>query len=381
MKSVEWSARMLDRSGIEQLVREFLIPGAIRELAPYGNGLINDTWLSRWDYQGVTRRFLHQRINQAVFSRPDQVMENISRVTRHMQAKMKASGIQDAQRRCLGIVPDRSGALCIRDQEGGYWRCYQFIEGATSLTGVHDPATAFRIGEALGRFHALLVDLPPPPLHEVIPGFHDMQFRYRQFDEAIEADPRGRKTSTLSECSILQGERSRGSILMKALRAGSIPWRTTHNDTKLDNILVDAESGEVLCLIDLDTVMQGSPLFDFGDLVRTLTAGCREDETDLSKVGFNLPLFNALLQGYCLEARSFLTKDEMALLGEAGRNLAQIMAVRFLADYLQGDRYYRVDRPDHNLDRCRNQLAFMAAMDARQKELAACVAEAMAAVP
>jgi Ser/Thr protein kinase RdoA (MazF antagonist) len=279
------------------------------------------------------------------------------------------------------IVPDRSGCSFVRDSEGGYWRSYQFIENALSLEKVDDPMMASRIGAALGRFHALLADLPDPPLHEVITGFHDMERRYSLFDKVLAVDALGRRANVQMECAYLGSELHRGSRLVKGLHTGCLPWRTSHNDTKLDNILVDTCSGGVLCLIDLDTVMQGSPLFDFGDLVRTLTAGCREDETDLSKVGFNINLFRALLQGYCSEARSILTVEETALLGEAGRNLAQIMALRFLTDYLQGDRYYRIERPDHNLERCRNQLAFMAALDAQQKQLEECVAEAIAGFP
>jgi hypothetical protein len=373
---------------LEKLLDEsqFAIPGFRESLVPLGNGHINDTFLSTWN-QGIPCnqgapwnhgdakvRYTHQRINSQVFEKPNEVMENILRVTGHIRNKLAAEGQGDRDRRTLTVIPSRGGEPWVRDAEGGWWRSYRFIEHACSHELARSPEEGRLLGRSIGRFQNQLADLGGERLHETIPGFHNMETRYARFHNARRRDILRRAGTCGAEIDFLLRNEERGGILVRALREGEIPERVCHNDTKMNNILLDAASGEALCVIDLDTVMPGSSLFDAGDLIRTVTARAREDEQDLSAMRFDPAFFKALLEGYVSEARNFLVPREYALLCEAGRNITQIMALRFLTDYLEGDHYYRVQRPLHNLDRCRSQIALIRSMDSQWEE-----AEAIAA--
>ncbi len=361
----------------EEIVSAFDIPGSCVSIVPFGKGHINDTYLSSWrsaalggaDARGGERRYIHQRINDKVFRRPDQVMENIARVTAHLARALRREGADDIERRTLAVVPARSGESWHRDRRGGWWRTYLFIGGTRAEDRVESTGQARLLGAAIGKFQLMLADLPPPPLHETIPSFHDMRFRYRQLDEALAADRMGRARSVGPELEFFAANRERGSALAEGLERGSLPARICHNDAKLNNILLDEASGEALCVVDLDTVMPGTALFDFGDLVRTVASTAEEDETNLARITFDIDLYGALLAGYLSEAAGFLVPAETALLAEAGRNLAQIMGLRFLADYLAGDVYYKIDRAAHNLDRCRGQIALVRSMDASREDI------------
>ncbi|MCE1195066.1 aminoglycoside phosphotransferase family protein [bacterium] len=350
-----------------EIVSAFAIPGDCVSIVPFGKGHINDTYLSRWrgaDGAGPAAGYLHQRINDKVFRRPDQVMENIARVTAHLAEALRREGLGDIGRRTLTVVPARSGENWHRDRAGGWWRTYRFIGGTRAEDRVESSAQTGLLGAAIGGFQRMLADLPPPPLHETIPSFHDMRYRYRQLDGALAADAAGRAAGVGAELAFFAANRERGSALMEGLENGALPARICHNDAKLNNILLDDATGEALCVVDLDTVMPGTALFDFGDLVRTVAATAAEDETDLARITFDAGQYRALLAGYLSEAAGFLVPAEAALLAEAGRNLAQIMGLRFLTDYLAGDVYYKTERPSHNLDRSRNQIALIRSMDA-----------------
>ncbi|HWR11941.1 MAG TPA: aminoglycoside phosphotransferase family protein [Rectinemataceae bacterium] len=351
------------------IVGEFSIAGVCEEIRPFGGGHINDTFLSSWRDGGGIARYIHQRVNDKVFRRPDEVMENILRVTSHIRGELSASGVDDVERRTLTVLPARSGLPWFRDAEGGWWRTYRFIERTHSRDCVASAEQAAMLGAAIGDFQAMLADMPPPRLRETIPAFHDMEKRYERFDEAAAADVRGRAAAAAPEILFMAENRNRGGALARAMRAGLLPARICHNDAKLNNILLDDDTSEALCVVDLDTVMPGTVLFDFGDLVRTVASTAPEDETDLSRVGFSLELFRALLAGYLSKAGAFLVPAEKELLGEAGRSLAQIMGLRFLTDFLEGDVYYKISRPSHNLDRCRNQIAFIRSMDAASGDI------------
>jgi len=361
----------------EEIVSAFGIPGSCVAIVPFGKGHINDTYLSTWRSaapdgaaeRGGERRYIHQRINDKVFRRPDQVMENIARVTAHLDRALRREGADDIERRTLTVVPARSGESWHRDRQGGWWRTYLFIGRTRAEDRVESPGQARLLGAAIGKFQRMLADLPPPPLHETIPSFHDMRFRYLQLDEALAADRMGRARSVCPELEFFAENRERGSVLAEGLERGSLPARICHNDAKLNNILLDETSGEALCVVDLDTVMPGTALFDFGDLVRTVASSAEEDEADLARITFDIDLYGALLSGYLSEAAGFLVPAETALLAEAGRNLAQIMGLRFLADYLAGDVYYKIGRESHNLDRCRSQIALVRSMDAARNDI------------
>jgi Ser/Thr protein kinase RdoA (MazF antagonist) len=346
-------------------IHRFALYGEFETAAPFGTGHINETFVSRWNQAGSTARYLHQRINEKVFARPDQVMENIQRVTAHIARKLMAEGSAGWSRRVLTVVPALDGKPWVRDGEGGWWRTYLFIEGTHSLELADSPAAAAFLGRSAGLFQKQLADLGGERLHETIVDFHNMETRYRRFYQALAEDALNRAGEVAPEIAFMKENENRGAVLIRALREGRIPERICHNDTKMNNILIDNADSRALCLTDLDTVMPGSSLFDVGDLIRTVTTRSREDEQDLSRVVFDPGYFEALLGGYLSEAAAFLTAEEKQLLAEAGRSFAQIMGLRFLTDYLEGDHYYHIARPGHNLDRCRNQIALIKSMDAQ----------------
>jgi Ser/Thr protein kinase RdoA (MazF antagonist) len=350
---------------LTEMIHQFLIYGDFEGAAPFGSGHINDTFVSRWNQAGIPVRYIHQRINSRIFLRPDQVMENIQRVSAHIGTKLKNAGMKDRSRRTMTVVPGRDGKPWVRDAEGGWWRTYLFIEATHAKEFAVTAEEAAFLGKSVGNFQKQLADIPPPRLHETIPDFHNMESRYRRFYDALGKDILNRAKGIQEEIVFMEANEERGCLLIRALREGRIPERICHNDTKMNNILIDNAGGEALCLADLDTVMPGTALFDLGDLIRTVTAGTAEDERDLSRVDFDLAFFKALLEGYLPEAGDFLMEEERKLLTESGRNMTHIMALRFLTDYLEGDHYYHIARKDHNLDRCRNQLALIKSIDAK----------------
>jgi len=350
-------------TGIREVLGRFDIAGECLEIQPFGTGHINATYASRWRRGLESVRYIHQRINDAVFKRPDQVMENIYRVTSHLYSAWKTEGVPDPERRTLTVIPARDGKPWVNDEKTGWWRTYAFVEGSCSMENAESSGQARLLGAAVGKFQKQLASLPPPRLHEAITHFHDMEWRYQRFHEALKADPKDRVREVSVELGFMLENEERGSILSTSLRTGSLPERICHNDTKMNNMLFDLTKETVLCVADLDTVMPGTVLYDFGDLVRTVTTRAREDERDLSTVIFNLDYFEALLEGYLSEAGEFLDERELDLLAEAGRSMTQIMAIRFLTDFIEGDHYYHVAYPGHNLDRARNQIALIGSMD------------------
>ncbi|MDR3191457.1 MAG: aminoglycoside phosphotransferase family protein [Treponema sp.] len=348
-----------------EVLSRFAIYGEFESVEPFGSGHINNTYRSRWNQAGVRVHYTHQRINEKVFVRPHEVMENIERVTKHIAEKLEREGVAGRSRRVLSVVPSRDGKLWVRDDSGGWWRTYLFIEGTHSLEVAHSPEEALVLGKSVGRFQKQLADLAGPRLHETIPDFHNMEKRYARFHDAVSKDAYNRVKDVGPEIAFMLENEERGAVLIRALKNGGLPERICHNDTKMNNILIDDKDNQVRCVVDLDTVMPGTSLFDLGDLIRTVTTRAEEDERDLARVEFDAAYFEALLDGYVSEAAEFLTPREKEWLAESGRNITQIMGLRFLTDYLEGDRYYRVSRPGHNLDRCRNQIALIRSLDAQ----------------
>ena len=366
------------------IFKQFAIYGDLQSFKAFGGGHINSTYLSVWDQAGVQVRYTHQRINKAVFKQPEQVVANIRQVTEHIAAKLGANaGNTPAEtdipisRRVLRLIPTRSGQFFYIDPAGEYWRTYLFIEHASTFEVMESPELAHKVGAAVGAFQHQLADYAGAPLYETIPDFHNMHSRYAQLDAAVARDSAGRLASVRTELAFLEENRARGMILSDGLADGSLKRGITHNDTKLNNILFDDATGEAICLIDLDTVMPGTILFDTGDLIRTASNTACEDEQNLSLVRCNREIFAALTGGYLHAAGGFLTAYEKSLIAESGRVLTQIMAVRFLTDYLNGDVYYKISRPTHNLDRARTQIALMQSMDSQWEQLLHCVEQAM----
>jgi hypothetical protein len=342
---------------------EFDFGGKVLSASPYGSGHINDTFVTVVEATPGPRRFVLQRINHLVFKQPDLLMENVERVCAHAHAKLRAAGVPDAHRRALRLIPTKLGKSWHIDAQGNRWRCYDFIEGATGHDVVRSPAQAESAAKAFGAFQSLLADLPGGRLHETIPDFHHTPARFARFQAALAADAHGRAAAAVPEIAFALARADEVNVVVDALRDGTLPERVTHNDTKLNNVLLDDATQEGVCVIDLDTVMPGSALYDFGDLVRTSTSPAAEDETDLSKVTMQLPMFEALVRGYLSSARGFLTPREKELLPFAGKLITFEIGLRFLTDWLEGDTYFKIKRPTHNLDRARTQFKLVASIE------------------
>ncbi|MDD4539163.1 MAG: phosphotransferase [Lentisphaeria bacterium] len=343
----------MTNSKASEAAGQFALYGDILDAEPYGNGHINDTYLLRCRQAGTVVRYILQRLNTAIFREPEKLMGNVSRVLAHCSARL--AGQADASRRALTLVPAHDGRPFWRDAEGGCWRCYLFIEGAKSYDILETPAQAFAAAEAFGGFLALLADIGGERLQETIPHFHDTPSRLAAFDAALAADSRNRAALAKNEIAFVAATRHIAPRLLDLQAAGAIPERITHNDTKLNNVMLDDVSGAGICVIDLDTVMPGQSLFDFGDLVRTSVSPAAEDERDLRKVQLRQDVFAALVRGYLKGCDGCLTKTEVELLPFAGQLITFEIGLRFLTDFLQGDVYFKTHRDGHNLDRCRTQ--------------------------
>jgi len=349
---------------LQSIARAFAFPGEVRTADRYGSGHINDTYrVACAAARGAESLFILQRINHRIFKQPVALMENIRRATTHLGGKL--AGRSDRSRRVLQLVPARTGASCHQDAQGGYWRAYLYIAQARTFDAVESPAQARAAARAFGRFQALLADLPDPALHETIPDFHNTPKRYAAFEAAVSADVAGRAALARPE---IEFARRRAAITRGLLDAG-LPQRVTHNDTKLNNVLIDEMTGEGICVIDLDTLMPGLALYDFGDMVRTATSPAVEDERDLSKVTMQFPMFEALVRGYLEEAGGFLTPAERGLLAFSGKLITFEIGLRFLTDFLSGDVYFRVHREHHNLDRCRTQFRLVESIEEQEARM------------
>ena len=355
------------------VARHFALLGDYVSAPPYGSGHINDTFALEMDQGGKSVRYVLQRINHNIFRNPDGLMRNVERVCRHAQAKLAQAGRADASRRALTLVPTRDGRGWYVDPRGNHWRCYVFVERATGHDVIRNADQAFQAAKAFGAFQALLADLPGDRLIETIPNFHHTPSRYAAFAAALAKDAHGRAKEAAPEIAFAQARAHEVGTIVEAMARGEIPERVTHNDTKLNNVLLDNESQEGICVIDLDTVMPGSALYDFGDLVRTSTSPAAEDETDLSKVTMQLPMFEALVQGYLASAGGFLTPRERELLPFAGKLITFEIGLRFLTDWLEGDVYFKVKRPRHNLDRLRTQFKLVESIEAQLPAMQALV--------
>ena len=348
------------------IIREFAVSGEPTDIRPYGTGHINDTYLARCT--GGT--YILQRLNTNIFRQPELLMENFRRVTSHIADKIAAAKKRGDNRRkeTLQLVANRrDGAPFFRDAEGGFWRCYVFVDRAVTYDIIETPEQAAMGAAAFGEFQSDLADLPGR-LNETIPDFHNTPKRLAALKQAIRGDRMGRLKEVGREVDFLLAHERDCSRLLELQRDGLIVERITHNDTKLNNVLIDETAGAGICVIDLDTTMPGLPHYDFGDMLRTGTSPAAEDERDLSKVGMRFEMFEALLRGYLSTAGAFLNPIEKELLPFSGILLTLETGIRFLTDYLDGDVYFKIHRPGHNLDRCRTQIELVRSME---KQMAA----------
>ena len=336
------------------------IVGAVR----FGSGHINDTFCVHIQPgEDPCRRFILQRISANAFHHPEQVMSNIVGITSYLKKEIAAQG-GDPERETLSLCAARDGAYFHTDPEGGAWRVYPFVEGTMCLQSADTPQRFATSARAFGKFQRMLKDYPADTLYETIPHFHDTEDRLAKLKAAVAADPLGRVKDVKAELDFVAARERDCSVVCQALREGELPLRVTHNDTKLNNVLLDRETGEALCVIDLDTVMPGLSVNDFGDSIRFGANHCAEDERDLSKVNFDLDLFDAYTQGFLEGAGGALTDGELEYLPWGARLITLECGMRFLTDYLEGDKYFRIQRPGQNLDRCRTQFKLVADMEA-----------------
>ncbi|MBQ9132659.1 MAG: aminoglycoside phosphotransferase family protein [Clostridia bacterium] len=339
------------------------------DVSAYGNGHINETYLVESHH-----RYILQKINTSIFQRPQDVMENISAVTAHLREKILANG-GDPLRETLTLVPTLDGKSYYTAPDGSAYRMYYFIEDAVSLDRADTPEIFAASAQAFGKFQRMLADFPADKLHEVISKFHDTGDRLRQFREAVERDAAGRAGSVQEEIRFVLSRGDQVTKVTDAMADGSVPLRVTHNDTKLNNVMLDAKTYRGVCVIDLDTVMPGSMLYDFGDSLRFGASTAAEDETDLDKVWFDLTYFEAFTRAFVGEVGDTMTEKERELLSFAPWLMTFECGMRFLTDYLNGDTYFRIHREHHNLDRCRTQFKLVADMESKMEQMNAIVAK------
>ena len=344
------------------------------EAQPFGSGHINDTYCAWYDQAGCRVRYIHQRVNHHVFKNPILVMENVARVTRHALASLLAEGNPEAHRRTLTCIPARDGKPYAFDPDGNLWRTYPFIEGAKGYDEIECNEQAYQAARAFGAFQNLTADLAGERLHETIPDFHHTPKRLAALEAAITENVADRANSVSSEIEFARARAADCSRITDHIASGKIPERVTHNDTKLNNVLLDLTTAEAICVIDLDTTMPGSALYDFGDMVRTAAPTTREDDPDLKHLGIRLDRFESLVRGY-LSTATFLNDAERTNLAFSGKLLTLECGIRFLTDYLNGDTYFKIKRPGHNLDRCRNQFGFVRALEENMQAMEDIVAK------
>ena len=360
----------MDQTAIREIANKFCIRGEYQDFKQNTAGLINKTFIVRSKEGDKVYHYVLQTVNTAVFTHPKELIRNISSVTDFLREKIKQSG-GDASRETLCLIPTHDGALYYIDPDGKFWRMYNYIEGARTYDLVENDEMFYRCGKGFGHFQRLLADYPADTLYPTIPRFHDTPNRLCDFKRAIEENRAGRAAQVAREIAGYLAHADFCDCVTKYIENGEVPVRVTHNDTKLNNI--DCHSGEAICVIDLDTVMPGSALYDFGDAIRYGANNAVEDEKDLSKVYLRKDLFRAFTKGFLEEASSSLTERELALIPESAVLMTLECGMRFLGDYLNGDVYFGIRYPEHNLDRARTQLKLVNDMLANLDEMHAIV--------
>jgi Ser/Thr protein kinase RdoA (MazF antagonist) len=352
---------------LKEIFDYFVTDSTFRIGEPYGSGHIHDTFRIE-TCEKEKDNFILQRLNNKIFKNIPELQRNIERVTIHLSNKLKQIPGSDIKRECLCLIRSHDGKSWIIDKDGNYWRMYIFISNHRSYNIVDSPDKAFEGGKAIGRFQAMLSDMPGGPLFETIPSFHNIEKRLQTFNLKIRENPAGRAETVGDEIKQVLQRAEEMKIILRLGNEGKIPLRITHNDTKFNNILLD-ESDKALCVIDLDTVMPGYVHYDFGDAIRTAANTASEDETDLAKIKMDINLFKAYSEGYLSETGDTLNEVEKEFLAFAPRLITYTIAVRFLTDYLDGDNYFKIHHKHHNLQRARAQLRLVKSMEEQYEEM------------
>lgn len=357
------------KANLSDILNEFQIDGIVDNALPYGTGHVNDTFLIDCHNYGQRCRYVLQRINHSIFTNPLLLMNNILLVTGHVRTKLQNEGVTDIERRVPTVILTHDGYGLHQDAEGNYWRLYHFIEHVRSCDYLESPVQAYQAARAFGRFQRYLADLPGTKLHETIPDFHNTPQRLKAFMEILDRDSHNRAAGVRQEIQFVLEHSLMCDGLLGLAEKGLIPERITHNDTKINNVLFDTTTDKGICVIDLDTVMPGLSLYDFGDMVRTATCRAAEDERDLSKVRMDMAFFEQIVRGYAEETSDFLTDTEKQQLVFAGKLITFEQMIRFLGDHLNGDAYYKIHRSGHNLDRARTQMKLIESIQSQEDEM------------
>lgn len=335
----------------------------ITYIEPYGSGHINSTWLAvHKSADGIEVKNLLQKINHYVFKNPDELMDNIVGVTEFLRDKVEEDGT-------LTVIQTLDGKNYYLDEFENYWRVYKFVDKATAYQQIENDNDFYTCGIAFGEFQQMLAEYPAEKLYETIPNFHNTPSRFADFKKALAEDKAGRAKDVQAEIDFVLARESKADAITSKLESGEIPYRVTHNDTKLNNILIDDATGKAKCVIDLDTVMPGAAAYDFGDCIRFGASTGAEDEKDLSKIEMDIKLFEVFAKGYLATANKFLTPAEKESLVTGAYLMTLECGVRFLTDHLNGDVYFKIHKENHNLDRCRTQFKLVADMEAKEAKM------------
>lgn len=363
---------MAENNEIKKAIEHFAFSGTLAESIPFGNGHINDTYRLTFSQGEKQKRYILQRLNKNIFKRPVEVMENIRGVTGWIRRKLEENG-GDVEREVLNIISSHDGKPYYVDEQGEFWRAYGFIEGASCFDAVEKEEDFYESAVAFGRFQGLLADYPADTLHETIRDFHNTPKRFCAFQDAVAADICGRKEGVKKEIQFVLDREELTHVLCDLQKEGKLPLRVTHNDTKLNNIMIDNATRKAICVIDLDTVMPGLSVNDFGDSIRFGASTGAEDERDLDKISCDLHLFELYVKGYIEGCKGSLTEMELEMLPMGAILMTFECGIRFLTDYLEGDHYFKIHREDHNLDRCRTQFKLVKDMEEKLPQMKAIV--------
>ena len=345
-------------SKLEKIAGNFRLEGSLKNITPLGEGFINDTFIV--EMKEADQRYILQRKNKRVFSSIPSMMENIEKVCSHIKSKVVEAG-GDPMREAMTVIRTKDGMLYFEDQENEFWAVSLFIKDTIAYESAATPELAYAGGKGIGKFQSLVADMHEP-LTDILPGFHNIRIRFEQWDTSLSRDPAGRKEQVAEEISWIESRRQQMMDFWKLVEEGIIPTRISHNDTKINNILFD-KNGEVLCVIDLDTVLSSTVLNDFGDAIRFYTNTGKEDDTHLDRISMDIEIFKAFTKGYLEEAAGFLTHKETEYLPFSALYITYEQVLRFLMDYIDGDSYYKIKSENHNLIRTRAQYKLLTSLE------------------
>ena len=357
------------------IANQFVLDGNIKEVVSLGDGFINDTFVIKTD--DGSPDYILQMKNKKVFSPIPAMMENIYKVCKHIKAKIEKAG-GDPMREAMTVIPAKDGKLYFLDKQDEYWAVSLFIDNTITYEVAETPELAYSGGKGIGKFQALVSDFKEP-LTDILPGFHNIRVRYEQWDKVLKRDPVNRKTEVVREIEWIESRREDMMDFWRLVEEGIIPTRVSHNDTKINNILFD-KNGEVLCVIDLDTVLNSTVLNDFGDAIRYYSNTGLEDDTNLDNVSMDMEIFKAFARGYLRETMSFLTDKEREYLAFSARYITYELVLRFLMDYIDGDNYYKIKSDEHNLIRTRAQYKLLTSIEDQYNEMKAVINETAASI-